>query len=220
MATKSAPRPHPSGFSVGDVVEFGRRHGEKTRGKVVKTHGGSAGTGAPLKNLKVEQLEERGTHRVRSAGTVWTVPPSLMVKVGGSAPTPTASSATHRVGTAVRFKGQAIVDRKLVDAEVVGVVTRATGDEYEVYGGAIFGLGVSNVRASDILGTTKRSDEEILKSARGVYSSLSPENLTCDGELSRSAVASRRAMLNRALRALEAERGRKISEREAYGNLW
>jgi len=75
---------HPSGISVGDIVEFGRTHGEKTRGEVIKTHGGRNGTGRPLKNLKVKQLEERGTQRVRTAGTLWTVPPSLMRKVDSS----------------------------------------------------------------------------------------------------------------------------------------
>ncbi len=61
-----------SDFSVGDKVLFGRRHGEKTLGKVIKVN---------RKNLKVEQLEERGCYRNYSVGTKWTVPPSLCTPV-------------------------------------------------------------------------------------------------------------------------------------------
>jgi hypothetical protein len=61
-------------FSVGDVVVFGRQHGEQTQGVVVKVNG---------KKIKVEQKESRGNHRV---GTIWIVPPSFCQKVNGSTP--------------------------------------------------------------------------------------------------------------------------------------
>lgn len=65
---------HPSGYKVGDRVYFGRGRGEQTLGEVVKTHGGRNGTGRSLKNLKVKQLESRGTRRNYKVGSVWGVP--------------------------------------------------------------------------------------------------------------------------------------------------
>ena len=50
----------------------------------------------------------------------------------------------------------------------------------------------------------------------GVYSGLSPENLTADGELPRHAVNARRAELNRKLRGFAIALGRDMSEDEAY----
>jgi len=45
---------------------------------------------------------------------------------------------------------------------------------------------------------------------------LSPENLCCDGELSRTAVAKKHADIMRAWRACEKEFGRKVSEDEVW----
>lgn len=45
---------------------------------------------------------------------------------------------------------------------------------------------------------------------------LSPENLTCDGELSRSAVAAKRKQIETAWAYLERKLGRKVSESETY----
>lgn len=64
----------------------------------------------------------------------------------------------------------------------------------------------------------KRSEAEILADIQGIYGALSPENLTCDGELSRAQVRRKAANLRGQLRALEVELGRKVSEFEAiYG---
>lgn len=63
----------------------------------------------------------------------------------------------------------------------------------------------------------KRTEAEIMVDIRGVYCMLSPENLSCDGECSRSETTRRAAALNRRLRELEAELGRRVSESEAYG---
>jgi hypothetical protein len=70
-------------------------------------------------------------------------------------------------------------------------------------------------------GTTpvKRAEKDILRDIAGVYCSLSPENLTCDGELSRSAVSRKRVTLHRELNALFAELGRRVDETEAYKAL-
>ena len=55
-----------SDFTEGDIVMFGLKHGEKTRGEVVKVN---------PKRLKIKQLESRGTMKSHPVGTIWTVPP-------------------------------------------------------------------------------------------------------------------------------------------------
>ncbi len=65
--------------------------------------------------------------------------------------------------------------------------------------------------------TPKRSDDEILEDFRRVYCDLSPENLSCDGELAPSAVRARATVLHNKLKALAKELGRMVSEEEALG---
>lgn len=64
--------------------------------------------------------------------------------------------------------------------------------------------------------TPKRSEAEIMRDILSVYSGLSPENLTCDGELPASQVRKRASALRAKLRVLFAEIGRPVSEDEAY----
>lgn len=59
-------------------------------------------------------------------------------------------------------------------------------------------------------------DNFILEAILSCYGSLSPENLSCDGEASRSHVTSRRAELNRKLKGLFLALGREVSEDDAY----
>ena len=59
-------------------------------------------------------------------------------------------------------------------------------------------------------------DNTILEAILGVYSELSPENLTGDGELSRSMVRQRYAELQRKLRGLQIALGRNVDETEIY----
>lgn len=68
-------------FNIGDEVIFGRPNGEQTRGRVVRVN---------RKSLSIEQMGERGTHRVRKAGTKWRVHPSLVRLANGMAPAPKA----------------------------------------------------------------------------------------------------------------------------------
>lgn len=140
-------------YMVGDKVMFGRPNGEQTQGTVVKVN---------PKKLKVRQDEVRGSTRMRPAGTIWTVPPSLCRKIGMGAP----------VGT-----------------PLVAMPT-----------------------------TAKRPDAEIMRDILDAYCSLSPENLSCDGECSRSEVNRRAASLRADLRRLFAEIGREVTESEAYGD--
>ena len=59
-------------------------------------------------------------------------------------------------------------------------------------------------------------DNPILAAIVILHSNLSPENLTCDGELSRTEVSRRRAMYTRKLRCLQSALGREVDETEAY----
>ena len=62
--------------AVGQKVLFGRMHGEKTLGEIVKIN--------PTK-FKVKQLEARGSFRDYPIGTVWSVPASLCSIVDANA---------------------------------------------------------------------------------------------------------------------------------------
>lgn len=62
-----------------------------------------------------------------------------------------------------------------------------------------------------------RSEAEIIRDLRWVDSALSPENLHCDGEISRSAARAKERKLNAQRRALVKELGREPTMREIYG---
>ena len=65
-------------------VYFGRTHGERTLGEVIKVN--------PSK-LKIRQLEARGTMRDYPVGTVWTVPASLCSPAEAGVPVAPAREA-------------------------------------------------------------------------------------------------------------------------------
>ena len=62
------------------------------------------------------------------------------------------------------------------------------------------------------------ADEHILTAIGDIYNDLSPENLTCDGELSRTAINQKAIRLNSKLKYLFAAFGRPVSEEEI--NEW
>jgi hypothetical protein len=62
-------------------------------------------------------------------------------------------------------------------------------------------------------------DKHIMQAIRALYNNLSPENLTCDGEISGNEVAQRSATYHRKLNALFTALGRHVSEEEAYSTL-
>ncbi len=62
----------------------------------------------------------------------------------------------------------------------------------------------------------KRSEEEIMLDINGLYGALSPENLTCDGELPWSQVRSRAADIKHRLNDCFRELGRTVSEEESW----
>lgn len=50
----------------------------------------------------------------------------------------------------------------------------------------------------------------------GIYAGLSPENLTCDGEASRSSIIARSAQLHREMKAVFVLLGRDLSEEDCF----
>lgn len=62
----------------------------------------------------------------------------------------------------------------------------------------------------------RRPEAQILRDIRACYNGLSPENLWCDGEATRAQARRTAAVLNRRLRALQTELGRRVSEEEAF----
>lgn len=63
----------------------------------------------------------------------------------------------------------------------------------------------------------KRTNAEIMGDIASCYGQLSPENLHCDGEISRSAAMRKAVAIKARLADLFKEIGRKVSEDEAYG---
>ena len=62
-----------------------------------------------------------------------------------------------------------------------------------------------------------RSEAEIIEDLRDVECELSPENLTCDGELPRSQVARKLRGLQARKSALVRELGREPTDKEIWG---
>ncbi len=63
---------------------------------------------------------------------------------------------------------------------------------------------------------SKRPERDVLEEIRRVYTYLSPENLTCDGELNPAAVKTKKKRLQEELRKLFMELGREVAEEEAF----
>ena len=83
----------------------------------------------------------------------------------------------------------------------------------------IFGKGrTHNIDPAEkaVTACAKRTESEILSQLMSVFGGLSPENLTCDGEASRTHIRAASARLNRAKKALCKELGRTPSEDECY----
>ena len=62
----------------------------------------------------------------------------------------------------------------------------------------------------------KRNEREIMRDLLNAYAGLSPENLTCDGEIRGSAVVARAKALRARIAKLQTELGRKVSEDECW----
>ena len=82
--------------------------------------------------------------------------------------------------------------------------------------GKRFKFSAENVKMHLGRNKTKRSKEEILNELRDVEAGLSPENLSCDGEASKTWVQRRYAELNRQKRQLISELGYTPAYPEIY----
>lgn len=110
-------------FNIGDTVRFGREKGEKTLGTVV----GYARSRTP--KYKVRQDEARGS--THPAGSVWTVPESLMQRADGTAPAnpapqpsaPTTVASAFRPGDRVTFTARGMVIMGTVETVNIKTVT-------------------------------------------------------------------------------------------------
>ena len=139
--------------NVGMRVSFGRRHGEKTTGKVIKMN--------PTK-ANVEIDAPRGVVRVSTAGAIWHVPYSMIEPANGESH-PIARPAT--------------------------------------------------LTYSPIYRTV---DRHILMAILQCYIDLSPENVSCDGELHPVQIRQRVTELRQKLRALCQAYGKDVSESDIY----
>ena len=191
-------------FKVGDKVIFGRVNGEQTLGTVVKINAA---------RCKVRQDDERGTARIRPAGTIWTVPFSLMRLADGTAPAPVKmapAQVSFRLGDKVSFDARGKTH--------TGHVTRISVKTISVDAGTgMWRVSPGMLRMADAAAAVavKRPDGAIMSDILDTYMRLSPENLSCDGERSSSQRRRRGAELATKLIALFAEIGRRVSEEEA-----
>jgi ribosomal protein L35AE/L33A len=202
-------------LTIGQKVMFGRTNGEKTLGTVLAING---------KSIKVRQDEARGG---RPVGTEWRVAPSFVTPFEGAkvaAPAPQPSVVTP---APARATGWHIGDRASFTSKtgrvVTGTVTRintksVTLDQCDD-GSRGWRVPPSGLRAPTAPAPTapaSRPEYEVMKDIHRAYGNLSPENLSCDGELTQRQVATRRAAINRRLADLQAELGRRVSEDQAW----
>jgi len=180
-------------------VLFGRENGEVTLGKIVKCN--------PQK-AKVQILEERGSKSQK--GAVWSVPYEMLEHSPQSEP-----------GQRHRHSQEHLTERRQLQQQ-----ERQQRNQRR-YGGndplsAIFGRSNDGDTLQTITppelkyNPSGQVDNLLLEAILCVYSSLSPENLSGDGELPRSQVIARKVQLERKLNHLQQALGYNVSETQAY----
>jgi hypothetical protein len=188
-------------FKVGDRVSFNAR-GSVVTGTVKRVNG---------KTLAVLPDGESDPHRY------WRVSPGFCRAASSSTDSAavTVLAPMIPVGTTVEYEGFSW--EAMGKATVTGIITKVNGDgccgaAYEVCSHGRF-----TVKAlAEVRTVARRTDAEIVSECMSIYCGLSPENLSCDGECSRSEVSRRAAAYNRGLRALWKEAGRSITESECW----
>lgn len=196
-------------FTVGQQVFFGRNAGEKTRGTILKINGAS---------IKVRQDEARGGKPV---GTEWRVDPSLVYPCDGTATTvkpaprlpqqPEHAVPAWKSGDRVSFDAGG----KMVTGTVVRINSKTVTVENCDDGTRGYRVSPTMLRAAPT-SATKRSENDVMRDIFNQYVGLSPENLSADGERSRSEVSRRRAAIHRRIIELQRELGREVSEDQAW----
>jgi hypothetical protein len=136
---------------------------------------------------------------------------------------------TLKTGDMVQFgrsQGEQTLGRVVkVNAKTIKVEqleSRGTMRDYRI--GTIWNVAHNLVRlassaavpAAPVTPVVKRADAVILGDICSVYNGLSPENLHCDGEISRPQAMAKYRVLTARLNTLFRELGRKVSESEAY----
>lgn len=210
-------------LSIGDRVIFGNGRGEKTLGEIVKLN---------PKRAKVKTLEARGSRRLSSAGAVWTVPYSLL------SPASDDMKPQEKVSREARYvrdynkqtqdfaKGDRVWFVGKGSKKIVGTVIRVSKKTISVEPDdgrtRYWRVPPSMLRRegeTDKAPTPKpkRPEVEILRDLCNVECGLSPENLSCDGELSRYQTQRRYNKLMAEKRALIKELGRTPTDSEIWG---
>jgi hypothetical protein len=213
-------------LSIGDRVIFGNGRGEKTLGEIVKLN---------PKRAKVKTLEARGSRRLSSAGAVWTVPYSLISPASDDMkPQEKVSREARYVrdyskqtqdfakGDRVWFVGKG---SKKITGTVIRVSKKTCSVEpddgrtryWRVPPSMLKREGETVATVVPLESIWKRSEEAILRDLCNVECSLSPENLSCDGELSRYQTQRRYNKLMAEKRALIKELGRTPTDSEVWG---
>lgn len=206
-------------LTIGQKVMFGRENGEKTLGTIV---------GINTKSVKVRQDEARGG---RAVGTEWRVGPSFIYPLEGAkvaAPAPQPPAVTR---APARASGWNIGDRASFTSKtgrvVTGTVTRVNtktvtlercddGSRGYRVPPAMLRAAAAAAPAPTAAAAPRRDEDAVMRDIVNAYSDLSPENLTCDGELTRAQAAVRRTAVHRRLADLQRELGRRVSEDQAW----
>lgn len=126
-----------------------------------------------------------------------------------NAPAPVVGQCPYKVNSLVQVKS--LFGRDRYEFGMV-VSTEMTNNRVKV----LSNHGVFTPSLTDIRVCPKLTEEEIMREIVNCYGSLSPENLTCDGEASRAHVRKRQGELWRFLNILFNEIGQEVSEEEAY----
>ena len=122
----------------------------------------------------------------------------------------------HTLGTVVKINAGSLKVRQ--DEERGHMRTRAAGTLWRVPPSLCRHADAAGVSAPVYApvpaSATKREDHVVLREIDRIYGDLSPENLTCDGELSNSQVARKASSLRARLKACFKELGRVVTEEE------
>ncbi|NBR67780.1 MAG: hypothetical protein EBT79_11010, partial [Actinobacteria bacterium] len=141
------------------------------------------------------------------------------------APTPTvppsptrAAAAGWKVGDRASFTSQSgrVVTGTVSRVNLKTVTLEGCDDGSRGYRVPPSMLRPAATVAAPVPATPRRAEDAVMRDILNAYAALSPENLTCDGELRGRAVVTRRAAINRRLADLQTELGRRVSEDEAW----
>lgn len=191
--TRQTPREilAAKGIHKGDTVEFTFK-GLPLTGTIARIN---------QKRVTIENISNP-----RFAAGVYVNPASIIRKVDASTP----AKRAFKKGQTIEFQGYSWNSRGLTT--IKGIVTKVNQGTCEIFGGGVIRV----FKAEELTPANRRSFDDIISECDCVYGHLSPENLTCDGEASRTHIRRRSAELRRALKALWIEAGREITEDECW----